>query len=578
VSWAPASGATSYNVYSSSASPVTKAAAKTGVATTSATLAAANGNPIYVAVAGVNAGGESALSNETCAVPTTASKVGVALYDPLCSTTLDGSKWLSPLFDQRVANGAMVLRTEATGMESNTSRGLFYSTFVPVNDNGQRVTTLQANITVPAASASRSGGAATRAGIRLAYQPLVARLNFPGSARDFISFQVGLRDEGTGLRAFREVTHCDNPSCTSSSLSGISFVDPAGFSGEAPASYDTTYAVSAALDEGTGVLSWSITGGSVNVSGTADPTAYLAGNTNWAALGANPLATSSGFRDAAARTLVLDHAAGSSWGITARFDDVKVGFNNAAPALWDDFSGVGGNSGPIELSSAKWTLHPGMASMALTAGSLVGHAQATTPSTDSLSVFNALAFSDPASINTVQADFTVSACSNSLAGTNRVGVAGALYNDGTPGTTAPDINQPNSRVGDITASLFIDCTAGDVRLQITRFDTNETQTILSNSANALVPKGAASVVGNTHTLRMTWDPVARLVSFQADGQAPVVVDPKTVNARMNTAAPFVKAPNVPGKNLSWFLFFPSSVSTGATASVDFKANNVFTAP
>ena len=42
----------------------------------------------------------------------------------------------------------------------------------------------------------------------------------------------------------------------------------------------------------------------------------------------------------------------------------------------------------------------------------------------------------------------------------RVGFAAAFYNDGTPGTTAPDINQPGSRVGDITASLFLDCTLG----------------------------------------------------------------------------------------------------------------------
>jgi len=157
-------------------------------------------------------------------------------------------------------------------------------------------------------------------------------------------------------------------------------------------------------------------------------------------------------------------------------------------------------------------------------------------------------------------------------------MAAAFYNDGTPGTTPPDTNQPGSRVGDITASLFLDCTLGDVRFQVTRFDTNATQTILSNSANAVIPKGPAAVVGNAHTLRMKWDPAAHLLTFQADGQAPVVVDPTTVNARMNTAAPYVKPANVPNTNLDWFMFFPNAVSPGATASVDFRANNVFTAP
>jgi hypothetical protein len=257
---------------------------------------------------------------------------------------------------------------------------------------------------------------------------------------------------------------------------------------------------------------------------------------------------------------------------------VRVGFNGLAATLWDDFSGTGGNSGPTQLSAAKWTLNPGRNSMSLAAGSLTGHAQATTADTASLSVFHAIVFADPAAINTIQSDFTVSACSNSLSGTNRVGIAAAIYNDGTAGTTAPDINQPGSRVGDITASLFLDCTLGDVRFQVTRFDTNASQTILSNSGNAVVPKGLASVVGNTHTLMMKWDPNAHLLTFQADGQAPVVVDPTTVNTRMFTAAPFVKGPNVPNKSLNWFLFFPAAASAGATANVDFKANNVFTAP
>jgi hypothetical protein len=63
-----------------------------------------------------------------------------------------------------------------------------------------------------------------------------------------------------------------------------------------------------------------------------------------------------------------------------------------------------------------------------------------------------------------------------------------------------------------------------------------------------------------------------------DGQTPVVVDPTTVNARMATVAPYVKPANTPNRNLSWCLFFPGAASAGATASVDFKANNVFTAP
>src|SRR6185295_12333932 len=140
-------------------------------------------------------------------------------------------------------------------------------------------------------------------------------------------------------------------------------------------------------------------------------------------------------------TRILDGTGGSSGAISARFDDVRVGFNNAAHAPWDDFSGAGGNSGPAELSAAKWTLNPGAASMRLAGGSLVGHAQATTPTSATLQVFHSVVFADPATVNTLQADYTVTACSNSLSGTNRVGMAAAFYNDGTPGTTPPDTNQ-----------------------------------------------------------------------------------------------------------------------------------------
>ena len=576
--WSAVGGATSYNVYSSTTSPVTKASPKTGVATAGTTLSGlANGTPVFAAVTAVGAGGESALSNEVCAVPTAASTGGLTLYDSLCANVLDGTKWQIPLFSRGVVNGAMVMSAQATNMEPFSSRGLAYATAVVVNAGGQRVSTLQANISVPAASASRTGGAEIRATLRLTYQPPAARLSFPLGSLDMLTIQVGLEDDGNGLRAFRQISHCDNANCTAMSSTGIAFTDPAGFSGAAPASYDTTYVVSVALDESTGVWSWTINGGGLNFAGTANPAAYLASNTNWAALGANPLA-STGFLNATVRTRLLDNGSGSSGKISAAFDDVKAGFNGLAATLWDDFSGAGGNSGPTELSAAKWTLNPGSNSMRLSAGSLTGHAQARTPDTASLSVFNAVVFADPAAINTIQGDFTVTACSNSLSGTNRVGIAAGFYNDGTAGTTAPDINQPGSRVGDITASLFLDCTLGDVRLQVTRFDTNASQTILSNSGNAVVPKGPAAVIGNTHTLMLKWDPTAHLLTFQADGQAAVLVDPTTVNAHMLTAAPVVKSPNVPNKSLNWFLFFPNGPSAGATASVDFKANNVYTAP
>jgi hypothetical protein len=254
--------------------------------------------------------------------------------------------------------------------------------------------------------------------------------------------------------------------------------------------------------------------------------------------------------------------------MSASFGNVQVGFNNAVAALWDDFSGTGANSGPTELSAAKWSI-PGRNSAALTAGGLVGHAQVTSLTTAGINSFQAINLSNPAAINTVQADVTVSACSNSLPGTNRVGSAGSFYNDGTPGTTPPNNNQANSRVGDVVTSLFLDCVAGVARFQINRFDTTAgAQTSLSNFANSTVPKGLAPVIGNTHTLSMKWDPATHLFTFQVDGGTPVVVDPTTVNTFMNVAAPYVKPANSPQKQLFWVLSVPPSASAvGATAIV-----------
>src|SRR6266704_393296 len=590
LSWLAVTGAASYNVYVSSSTPVTTGNTKTSVGSPGATLSSlTNGTPVVAAVTAVNAGGESVLSSGVCAVPTVASTAGLTMYDPLCGATLDGNKWRTPLFGRSVSGGALVLSSQISNMESRSIQGLNYQTTINVDSGAQRVTTLKAGVTVPAATASRTGNAEIRALVQLVYQPPANRLIFPGGLLDATIIQIGLIDAGGGLQAFRRVFHCDNASCTSRISTGIAFVDPAGFTpntngieADAAAVYDTTYTVSASLNESTGVFSWSFAGGAfgAGVAGTADPSTYLAGNTRWTALGPNPLG-GPGFSFAALRTQVSDDSvpAGSDGGVSARFQNVQVGFNNAAATLWDDFSGSGGNSGPTELSAAKWsTPGAGKNTMALIAGRLAGHAQITSLSTAGIQSFQAINFSNPAVINTAQADVTVSACSNSLSGTNRVGLAGSFYNNGTPGTTPPDTNQPNSRVGDVSVSLYLDCFFGLPRFQISRFDTAAgAQTILSNSVNQTVPMGPAPFIGNTHTLTMKWDPATHFLTFQVDGATPVVVDPTTVNAFMNVAAPYVKPANSPGMNLSGFLFVPpaGAPAVGATASVDFRVNNVF---
>src|SRR5262249_58139213 len=102
--------------------------------------------------------------------------------------------------------------------------------------------------------------------VQISYQPPVTRLNFPGGNQDFLFIGVGLADSGSGLKVVRRLQHQDNASGSQRSATGINITDPAGFSpsangfdAEAPAAYDTTYTVSASLDQTTRISTCSLT-------------------------------------------------------------------------------------------------------------------------------------------------------------------------------------------------------------------------------------------------------------------------------------------------------------------------------
>ncbi len=214
---------------------------------------------------------------------------------------------------------------------------------------------------------------------------------------------------------------------------------------------------------------------------------------------------------------------------------------------------------------------------------MAAHAQATSNSVNGISTFDALTFNNPAALNTntLQADVTVSECNNSFAGagkSNRVQLQGNFYNDGTPGTTAPNANEPNSNVGDIRAFLELDCVTDAATFVIVRFDTASGVTRLSSTTNNTVPKGGA-VTGITHTLTLKWDPVTHFFTFQVDGGTPVVVDPTQTSTLISVAAPYVGPANSPIRQLVWGVSVPADpTATGKAASMDLKVNNVFTAP
>ncbi|HWI39687.1 MAG TPA: hypothetical protein VNU64_24805 [Burkholderiales bacterium] len=544
---------------------------------TSATLPAlTNGSAVYVAVSAANAAGESDLSNETCAVPTAASTAGLTLLDSLCSGTLDAAKWRSPVFSRSVVNGAMSLSAELSNMEPLALRGASYVNTAAINAGSQRVTTVRTEVRVPGSAARRTGGAELVAGIVFAYQPPADRHAGDRGEINAVRAQVGLVDSGRGLRVFRAVNHCDTANCSANTSTGVAFSDPAELdaSGEAAAAYDTTYTFSLNLDETSGVFTWSVSGGGyAGVTGTMDAVAYLAGNSSWTALGSQPFGNGGGFELAALRTRFRDlsSAGGSNAAIAAEFDSVQVGFDNNPATAWDSFSGTGTDSGPTELSAAKWT--PGRDSAALGAGALVHHAQVTNSGSGFLPYFQGLIFSDPTP-KVLQADFTMNACSGSA--TNRASLEASFYNDGSGGTTPPDINQPGSIVGDVRAYLYLDCIAQVARFQVLRWDSNSplTGTLLSNFSASAVPMGSAPFFGSQHTLRMKWDSAAHMLTFQVNGQTPVLVDPTAAGPLMNAGAPFVQAANSPLAQIGAFV----DAAPSSAASIDFRVNNVFTAP
>jgi hypothetical protein len=547
------------------------------VTATSVTLPAlTNGSAVYVAVSASNAAGESELSNETCAVPTAASTAGLTLLDSLCAGALDAAKWRSPLFSRSVVNGAMRLSAEVSNMEPLAAHGASYVNTAAINAGSQRVTTVRTDVRVPANTARRTGGAELLAGIVFAYQPSADRHAGGGAEINAVRAQVGLIDSGSGLRVFRALSHCDTADCTANTSVGVAFSDPAELdaSGEVAATYDTTYSLSLRFDEATGVFTWAVSGGGyAGLTGTMDPTAYVAGNSSWTAVGAQPFGTGGGFELAALRTRFRDlsSSGGSNAAIAAEFDNVQVGFDNNPAAAWDSFSGTGTDSGPTELSAAKWT--PGRDSAGLAAGALVHHAQVTNSSGGFLPYFQGLIFSDP-SPKVLQADFTMNACSGSA--TNRASLEASFYNDGSGGTTPPDTNEPGSIVGDVRAYLYLDCVAQVARFQVLRWDSNSplTGTVLSNLSQSMVPMGSAPFFGSQHTLRMKWDPAVHLLTFQVNGQTPVLVDPTTPSTLMNAGAPFVRAANSPLAQIGAFV----DAAPSSSASIDFRVNNVFTAP
>jgi hypothetical protein len=572
LSWSASAGATSYNVYYAT-SPATSTASPKVAASGSPTSVPglANGTPYWFAVTAVGTGGESALSAGACAVPTAASQAGLTLRDGLCGTSLDGAIWWpNGISSVRVSGGAAELGSGIDHMEPFATNGAQYQTFVAVNASGARVTTLRGTLQVPSASAALSGAdTQIRASLRILYSPSYERLNFPKALQDLLLFEVGLIDLGSGLKAYRQVVHCDNASCSTHDVTGISFTDPAGWT-DAPttaygakiadAAYGTTYTVEVRLaeSEGTaGVFHWSIAGGSfgAGVTGTADPAAYLVGAPGWSGISLS----GTGFEAAqmAVRTSDRSAAGGGTARIAGRFGGIWVGTNDQPAAAFDDFSAASGNSGPTELSLAKWSFG-GARSIAAPGGALAMGQQATSAGAMT-TVAQTIVLANPAAANAIQADVRVAAYTAATGVGTNTGVRGRFYNDGTAGGAA------GSALGDIFAAVFIRPTTDDVTYFVGRC------LYPICSALSLIASGTfagATVGSGMHTVLVKWDPTAQRFTFGLDGTT-IEVDP-------TGAAPLAGPANAPMRDIFTSVAVPATA--GAGGSVDLRVNNVFTGP
>jgi hypothetical protein len=579
VSWTAAAGATSYNVYFGTSPSLTTSNTKVSVLAPPALVTGlTNGTAVYFAVSSVGATGETALSAVPCAVPTTANTAGLTLHDPLCGASIDGTRWQSPgEFSTSVSGGAARLRVSASNQESRTVRNLQYATVANVV-TGHRVTSLAADINVPAATAARTGNAEIRASVRIFYSPPENRLLFPGGSLNLVLVEAGLMDSGSGLKAFRSISHCDNASCTSVSKQGLVFTDPASFEaldadaiklGES-ADYDVAYRVTARLEAG--VFHWSITGGkfgALGVTGSAIPGLYLIATPGW-----QPHSLVDGFFGAQLSVRTLDNSAagGGSGTVAATFRNVWAGFDDAAPTLFDDFSGTGSNSGS-ELSAAKW-FAPGANGISMSGGGAAVHASVSAAGANPTSTAAGLTLANPASINTLQADVTVTSVivGAALGATNNAFLQGTFYNTGTQGTTAPDINQPYSAVGDVLASVFLEAATNDIVFSLQRLETANGAGPTTQLARFIVP--AATVDTSVHTLLIRWDPAAHTFTFGVDGLTHAI-DPTVTGPDITVAAPVSGAANWPVKRIFASVAVPP---TGASGNTSVRVNNVFTAP
>ena len=575
VSWDPVSNATSYNVYYGSSEGVTTGNASVTSGTTSVNLPGlSNNTPYYLKVAAVNAGGSSGLSDESCGVPSVGSALsasqGLTVWDPLCTSSFDGSKWSNPRFSRSIQGGGAVLAVSADNLEARSQRGYVPTAALNMQGVGaaNRVTNFQTVISVAQSGAVATGSALDHAGVQFLYQPAANRLAFSGGNAKLIFVQVGIHDDAAGPRFRRTVGVCATASCAVTDTStGVVYTNNTFPEGQ-PASYDTPYTFRLAFDETTKIATFEVSGGALvgTLSGTADASSLFANQ------GVDPV---NDMLTARIRAMAQDTGSGGGdAALSATFDDVQAGFNTggaagpATLAAYDDFSGSGGNSGP-DFLLAKWTTGESAASFG--SGGLAVHNRMTGVPSSNYSqtvAFNA-STTQPSAISTdaTITSLTVPATSNAE-NSQHAYVRLTLYNDGSSAV-------PFDRTGDVNAAIALG-TGGASFYMYKCANPGCNSSVRMQAGNTGLPAGSVPFgLDTTHTLSIAYDSASHLVTFRVDDGVARMVDPQTMSADINPPAPYAAPPNGPYAQLGTYnrVFF-----AGENGALDGYFNNVMTKP
>jgi hypothetical protein len=571
VSWDPVSGATSYKVYYGSSEGVTTGDASVTSASTPVSLPGlSNNTPYYLKVAAVNSAGSSALSTESCGVPSAGAALavskGLTVWDPLCASSFDGSKWVTPRFERKIDGGAAVLAVSADNLEARSTRGYVPTTAQNVQGVGaaNRVTNLQTVISVAQSGTVATGAGLGHAGVQFLYQPAGNLLAFSGGNAKLIFAQVGIHNDAAGPRFRSTVGVCVTASCAvTDTATGIVYANNTFPEGQA-ASYDTPYTFRLAFDETTRIFTFEVSGGALGGtrSGTANASSLF---TNQGVDPVNDML--------AARIRAMAQDTGSGGGdvaLRASFDDVQAGFNTAGAAgpatlsPYDDFGGSGGNSGP-DFLLAKWTANESSASFAN--GGMATHNKMTgVPSSNyKQSVEFNIGTTPPAAVSV---DATITSVTTPATydpeNTQHAYVRMTLYNDGSSGV-------PFDRTGDVNAGIALVASGASFYIFKCADPRCSGTSVRMQAGNTGIPAGSVPFgLNTTHTLGIAYDSTSHLVTFRVDDGAPRVVDPQTMSADINPPAPYAAPANASFAN---FGTLNRVFTTGEDGAVDGYFNN-----